>query len=78
MTAEACGLFGRRPKLLARAMHKAPDASREMIELVALRVSEPIAREIKDGLNLTNRAESHNEKATLIRDANAAITFGQS
>jgi hypothetical protein len=58
-------------------MDEAPDASSEMIELVAMRVSEPVAGEIKDGLNLANRSESHDEKAALIRDANAAVTLGQ-
>jgi hypothetical protein len=48
-----------------------------MIELVAMRVSETIAREIKDGLNLANRSESHDEKAALIRDADAPVTLGQ-
>ena len=76
MTVGACGPFGRRPKALARAMDEAPDAGSEMIELVALRISETVAREIKDGLHLTNRSESYDEKAALIRDANAPVTLG--
>ena len=58
-------------------MDEAPDASSEMFELVALRIGEPVAGEIKDGLNLANRSQSHDEKVALIRDANAAVTLGQ-
>ena len=77
VTAWACGPFGRRLKSLARAMDEAPDASSEMIELVALRVSEAITREIKDGLYFADRSKRHDEKAALIRETNAPITLGQ-
>ena len=77
MTVGACGPFRRRPKALARAMHEAPDASSEMIELVALRIGEAITHEIKDGLYFADRSQRHDEKAALIRETDAPVTLGQ-
>ena len=58
-------------------MHEAPDACSEMIELVALRVSEAITREIEDGLHFANRSQRHDEEAALICNTDAPVTFGQ-
>ena len=77
VTAWACGSSGRRPKSLAWAMHEAPDACGEVIELVTLRVSEAITREIEDGLNLANRSQRHDEETALICNTDAPVTLGQ-